>query len=77
MIDGYVYHKFTESKLIFLVLYVDDIMLATNDIDLLHETKIFRSNNFKMVDLFFFLIKMVDLSDASFALGIKIHRNRS
>ena len=55
------------SKHIFLVLYVDVILLATNDIGLLHETKIFLPNNFKMVDL----------SDASFALGIKIHRDRS
>ena len=37
--DGCVYHKFSGSKHIFLVLYVDDILLATNDIGLLHTTK--------------------------------------
>ena len=51
MVDEYVYHKFSESKHIFLVFYVDSILLATNNIGLLHETKRFLSNNFKMVDL--------------------------
>ena len=37
--DDCIYHKFSGSKYIFLVLYVDDILLATNDIGLLHETK--------------------------------------
>ena len=36
--DDCIYHKFSGSKYIFLVLYVDDILLATNDIGLLHET---------------------------------------
>ena len=62
-----VYHKFNGSKHIFLVLYVEEILLTTNDIGLLHETKKFLSNNFKMVDI----------SDASFVLGIKIHWDRS
>ena len=63
MVDECAYHKFSGSKHIFLVLYVDDILLATNDIGLLHKTKIFLSNNFKIIDL----------GDASFVLGIKIH----
>ena len=67
MVDESVYHKFNGSKHIFLVLYVDDILLVTNDIGLLHETKRFISNNFKMVYL----------GDASFVLGIKIHRYHS
>ena len=46
----------------FMVLYVDDILLATNDIGMLHETKRFLSRNFEMKDL----------DDASFVLGIKI-----
>ena len=41
--DDCIYHKFSRSKYIFLVLYVDDILLATNDIGLLQETKRFIS----------------------------------
>ena len=40
-VDNCVYHKFSGSKHIFLVLYVDDILLATNDIGMLHKTKRF------------------------------------
>ena len=68
LVDDCVYHKFKGSKYIFLILYVDDILLATNDIYILHETKKFLSKNFEM--------KVVD--DASFVLlGIQIHRDRS
>ena len=38
LVDDCVYHKFSGSKYIFLVLYVDDILLAINDIGMLHET---------------------------------------
>ena len=67
MVDECVYHNFSGSKHIFLVLYVDDTLLVTTEIGLLHETKRFRSKNFKMVDL----------GDAYFVLGIKIQRDRS
>jgi len=67
LVDDCVYHRFKESKYIFLILYVDDILLATNDIDILHETKKFLSKNFEMKDL----------SDTSFVLGIQIHQDRS
>ncbi|KAK1588410.1 hypothetical protein Q3G72_023022 [Acer saccharum] len=66
-VDDFVYHKFSGSKHIFLVLYVDDILLASNDIGLLHETNGFLTKNFEMKDL----------RDASFVLGIQIHRDRS
>lgn len=67
LLDECIYHKFSGSKYIFLVLYVDDILLASNDISLLHETKRFLSKNFEMKDL----------GNTSFVLGIKIHRDRS
>jgi len=67
VVDDCVYHKFSRSKYIFLVLYADDILLATNNIDMLHETKKFMSGNFETKDL----------GDASFVLGIQIHRDRS
>ncbi|RDX60279.1 hypothetical protein CR513_61594, partial [Mucuna pruriens] len=67
VVDDYVYHKCSGSKYIFLVLYVDDILLASNDTDLLHETKRFMMKNFEMKDL----------GETSFVLGIQILRDRS
>ncbi|KAK8952136.1 hypothetical protein KSP39_PZI003213 [Platanthera zijinensis] len=55
------------SKYIFLVLYVDDILLASNDVEMLNQTKKFLAKNFEMKDL----------GIASYVLGIKIHRDRS
>ena len=56
------YTKVSGSNFIFLVLYVDDILLATNDIDLLAETKWMLCNNFDMKNL----------GEASFVLEINI-----
>ena len=39
IIDQCIYMKVSGSKYIFLVLYVDDILLAANDTNLLVETK--------------------------------------
>ena len=49
------------------MLYVDDILLASSDINLLLETKKFLSCKFHMKDL----------GEASYVLGIEIHRDRS
>ena len=35
--DQCIYHKVSGSKICFLILYVDDILLAANDRGLLHE----------------------------------------
>jgi len=67
LVDDCVYHKFSGSKYTLLVLYVDDILLAINDIGMLHKTKRFLSRNFEMKDF----------GDASFVLGIQIHRDWS
>ena len=61
------YQKVSGSKNCFLVLYIDDILLATNDKGLLHEVKQFLSRNFDMKDM----------GEASYIIGIKIHRDRS
>ena len=66
-VDDCVYHKFSESKYSFLVLYVADILLASNDISFLQEIKKFLTKNFEMKDL----------GKASFVLGIKILRDHS
>ena len=51
-IDWCIYLKVNGSKFIFLILYVDDILLASSDLDLLHETKKkFLSKNFEMKDM--------------------------
>jgi len=47
-VDWYIYMKIIGSKFIILVLYVDDILLATNDIILLHDVKKFISNKFEV-----------------------------
>ena len=43
--------KVSRSNFILLIMYVDDILLATNDLGLLSETKMFLSNNFEMKDM--------------------------
>jgi hypothetical protein len=64
--DNCVYVKFNKGKFIFLILYVDDILLASNDVRLIQETKGILSSNFDMKDL----------GEASYVLGIQIHRDR-
>ena len=51
----------------FLVLYVDDILLIGNDIPILQNVKSWLGN--------YFSIK--DLGEAAYILGIKIYRDRS
>ena len=58
--------KVSGSKYIFLVLYVDDILLAANDSDMLVETK----------QLLFSHFDMKDFREASYVLGIQILRDR-
>ena len=49
------------------MLYVDDILLASNDMALVLETKNFLSKNFEMKDL----------EDISFVISIQIQRDRT
>jgi hypothetical protein len=49
-----------------MILYVDNILLASNDVSLQRETKKFLSSNFDMKDL----------GEVSYVLGIEIHRDR-
>ena len=48
IVNQCIFMKVSGSKYIFLVLYVDDILLATNDINLLVETKQLLFDNFDM-----------------------------
>lgn len=67
MVDHCIYLKISGSKFAFLVLYVDDILIASSDLGLLRETKDFLSQNFEMKDM----------GDASYVIGIEIFRDRS
>ena len=64
-VDRCINIKISGSKYIFLILYVDDILLAYNDLGMLHEVKQSLSRYFDMKDL----------GEASFVLGIEIHRD--
>jgi len=65
-VDQCTYLKMSGSNFTILVLYVDDILLASNSLDMLHESKRFLSSNFDMKDL----------GEASYVIGIEIHRDR-
>ncbi|VFQ69372.1 unnamed protein product [Cuscuta campestris] len=63
----YTNQKVSGSAVVFLALYVDDILLIGNDIPTLTTVKTWLSKSFSMKDL----------GDASYALGIRIYRDRS
>ena len=67
IVDQCIYIRVIESSYIFLVWYVDDILIASNDTDLLFETKDMLSSHFDTKEL----------GDASHILGIHILRDRS
>ncbi|KAL0359934.1 UNVERIFIED_CONTAM: Retrovirus-related Pol polyprotein from transposon TNT 1-94 [Sesamum angustifolium] len=67
IMDQCIYQKASGSKTYFLVLYVDYILLATNDKGMLCEVKQFFSKNFEMKDM----------GEPSYVIGIKILRDRS
>ncbi|KAK2352400.1 secreted RxLR effector protein [Trifolium repens] len=62
-----VYKKVSGSKIVFLVLYVDDILLIGNDVPTLQQVKTWLGNCFSMKDL----------GEAAYILGIRIYRDRS
>ena len=62
-----VYKKVSRSSIVFLVLYVDDILLIGNDIPTLQSVKSWLGKCFSMKDL----------GEATYILGIKIYRDRS
>ena len=51
IIDQCIYQKVSGSKICFLILYVDDTLLTTNDRGLMHVVKQFLSNHFDMKDM--------------------------
>ena len=62
-----IYKWASDSVVIFLVLYVDDILLLANDISALQSVKLWLLSQFSMKDL----------GEASYIFGMKIYRDRS
>ena len=60
------YKKCNGSVVVFLVLYVDDILLIGNDVGVLSSVRIWLSSQFDMKDL----------GEAAYILGIKLMRDR-
>ena len=67
IVDQCIYLKVSGSKFIFLILYVDDILLASSDLGLLGETKEYLSKNFHMVDM----------GEVNYVISIEIFRDQS
>src|SRR4051812_14465334 len=65
--EACIYKKVSGSNVAFLILYVDDILLIGNDIDLLNSVKSYLNSKFSMKDL----------GEAAYILGIMIYRDRS
>jgi hypothetical protein len=65
--ESCIYKKMSGSSVSFLVLYVDDILLIGNDVQMLNSVKEYLNNNFSMKDM----------GEAAYVLGIKIYRDRS
>jgi hypothetical protein len=66
-VDHYVYSKKVGNLFIYLVLYVDDMLLVGNNMDVIKEVKSELSSKFGMKDL----------GAANFILGMEIKRDRA
>jgi hypothetical protein len=64
--EACVYKKVSGRSVTFLVLYVDDILIIGNDIDMLNDVKSYLNK----------CISMKDLGEAAYILGTKIYRDR-
>jgi hypothetical protein len=65
--ESCVYKKISGNVVVFLVLYVDDILLIRNDIPMMEAVKFSLRKSFSMKHL----------GEAAYILGIKIYRDRS
>ncbi|KAL0287108.1 UNVERIFIED_CONTAM: Retrovirus-related Pol polyprotein from transposon TNT 1-94 [Sesamum angustifolium] len=64
--DPCVQKKISRSTVVYLVLYLDDILLIGNDVKMLGDIKAWLSTQFSIKDM----------GEASYILGIKIYRDR-
>ena len=65
--DHCVYVKWSKESFLILSLYVDDILLAGNDKEMIVATKVWLSLNFEIKDM----------GEANYVLIVKIFRDRS
>ena len=65
--DHYVYFKLIGDRVIYLVLYVDDMLLVGNDKEIIQDLKTQLSSKFDMKDL----------GAANYILGMEIKRDRA
>jgi len=65
--DHYVYVNITTKGIIFLTLYVDDILLVGNNLEMINATKQWLSSIFKLKDM----------DEVRYVLGMKVIRNSS
>jgi hypothetical protein len=65
--ESCIYKKMSGSSFSFLVLYVDDILLIGNDVQMLNSVNEYLNINFSIKDM----------GEAAYLLGIKIYRDRS
>jgi hypothetical protein len=65
--ESCIYKKMSESSFSFLLIYVDDILLIGNDVQMLNNVKQYLNIKFSMKDM----------GEATYVLGIKIYRDRS
>jgi hypothetical protein len=65
--DHYIYTKVNGGNFVSLSLYVDDILIASNDKVTLVEVKVWLSSTFDMKDM----------GEACYVLGLEIHRDRN
>ena len=65
--EHYLYFKLIGYRVIYLVLYVDDMLLVGNDKEIIHDLKTQLSSKFDMKDL----------GAANYILGMEIKRDRA
>ena len=61
------YKKVSGSAVVFLILYIDDILIGENDVKYVKKVKEWLSSNFEMTDM----------GEVAYLLGVKILRDRS
>ena len=66
-VEQCIYIRMSEGNFVILVLYVDDILLTSNNLNILIETKQLLAQHFEMKNLW----------NSSFVLGIEIYLDRS